>query len=73
MVVLLEPVDARVIPEKRFPWSGATGTIVVVYGHHDRPTAYEVEFVIADSGDFALATVDANLVCGAYVENPSSH
>jgi hypothetical protein len=42
--------------------AGAIGTIVIVYGDSCYPSAYEVEFFISEHSDFALATVDANLV-----------
>jgi hypothetical protein len=64
VVLLREGVEAKIItgggisiPE------GAEGTVVIVHGSADQPSAYEVEFFIPGQNDFALATVDACLVC----------
>lgn len=63
VVLLRDGVDARIVSgDETFIAVGAIGTIVMVYGHTDRPSAYEVEFFIAELSKFALTTVDANQV-----------
>lgn len=41
---------------------GAEGTVVFVHGDSDYPSAYEVEFYIAEQKDFAIATVEQSAV-----------
>lgn len=63
VVLLREGVEAKIITgDEVFIPEGAEGTIVIVHGSADQPSAYEVEFFIPEQNDFALATVDAGLV-----------
>lgn len=65
IVRLLRGVEANIITGGEvFIAEGAEGTIVVVYGSTDKPSAYELEFFIPECNGFALATVDADSVCG---------
>ena len=67
VIKLRRAVEADVIGEGRrsvIP-AGAAGTVVLVHGPAANPTAYEIEFYIADSDSFALATVEADLVSAA--------
>ncbi|MGH8383676.1 hypothetical protein [Pseudomonas sp.] len=64
VVLLREGVEAKIITgDEVFIPEGTEGTIVIVHGSADQPSAYEVEFFIPEQNDFALATVDAGLVC----------
>ncbi|KNH47349.1 DUF4926 domain-containing protein [Pseudomonas lini] len=57
-------VEANIITgDEVFIPKGAEGTVVIVHGNADQPSAYEVEFFISEQNDFALATVDADLLC----------
>jgi hypothetical protein len=63
VVRLREKISATVIDGGEILISaGAIGTIVIVYGDSNCPLAYEVEFFIPEHNDFALATVDADVV-----------
>lgn len=63
VVRLREEVEASIITGREFfvP-KGAEGTIVLVHGNPDQPSAYEIEFFIPGQNDFALAAVDVTLV-----------
>ncbi|MBC3414096.1 DUF4926 domain-containing protein [Pseudomonas sp. SWRI51] len=64
VVTLREGVEAKIIDgDVLFMPEGTEGTIVMVYGRAEQPSAYEVEFFISKQNDFALATVDAGLLC----------
>jgi Domain of unknown function (DUF4926) len=45
--------------------SGSLGTVVLVHGPAAKPSAYEIEFYVAERDAFALATVDADSVTAA--------
>ena len=42
---------------------GGKGTVVIVRGNINLPSAYEVEFFVVEQNNFALAAVSAELVC----------
>lgn len=41
---------------------GGEGTVVLVHGDTEQPSAYEVEFYISEQKDFAIATVEKSAV-----------
>lgn len=63
VVRLREEVKANIIAgaEILIP-AGSEGTVVLVHGSSEEPSAYEVEFYIPGQNDFAIATVDSRLV-----------
>ncbi|MFS2094918.1 hypothetical protein ACCC96_18115 [Pseudomonas sp. Pseusp11] len=64
VVCLQVGVKANIITgDEVFIPKDAEGTVVIVHGNADQPSAYEVEFFIPEQNDFALATVDAGLLC----------
>jgi hypothetical protein len=67
VIKLRRSVEADVIGEGKtivVP-SGSLGTVVLVHGPTAKPSGYEIEFYIADSDDFAVATVEADWVAAA--------
>lgn len=51
--------------------SGVDGTVVLVYGNTEEPTAYEIEFYVPELDVYAIATVDAGDVCSTSNEAKS--
>lgn len=63
VIRLREEVTARIITGGEiFIPKGPIGTIVLLHGNPDHPSAYEIEFFIPRQNDFALVTVDVTLV-----------
>ncbi|KAB0488717.1 hypothetical protein BVK86_02305 [Pseudomonas reinekei] len=63
VIRLREEVEASIITgDEIFVPKGTIGTIVLVHGNPDQPSAYEIEFFIPGQNDFALATVDVTCV-----------
>ena len=67
VIRLRRSVEADLLgqPGRHLVPSGSVGTVVLVHGPAAEPSAYEIEFYIAERDAFALASVEADQVSAA--------